>query len=58
MIIYYSNMKTLASDGCYHLLLRKCNVKHSGVGGRVVESGKSGVSHGKGEGTCWCNLCL
>ena len=36
----------------------------AGVGGRVGKSGKSGVSHGKGEGhvvhagvNCVCNVC-
>ena len=36
----------------------------AGVGGRVSKSGKSGVSHGKGEGhvvhagvNCVCNMC-
>ena len=30
----------------------------AGVGGRVGKSGKPGVSHGKGEGACWCKLYL
>ena len=37
----------------------------AGVGGRVGKSGKSGVSHGKGEGhvvhagvNCVCNVCV
>ena len=36
----------------------------AGVGGRVGKSGKSGISHGKGEGhvvyasvNCVCNVC-